>query len=114
MYPLATLGDAVLDLIVIEMLYENGERNIGNLTESKIEDIRKAKTQAIAESYSYEKYVWWGTGEAMNEIWRTGEETFDTCMEALIGAVYLDARKSGKDPIKCVIHILSKLGFKSF
>ena len=111
MYPLATLGDAVLDLIIIHLLYQKGERDIGNLTHSKIQDIKKTKTRVVAESHSYEKYVQWGTGESGDKIWKLGDETFDTCIEALIGAVYLDAEQSGKNGIVVVDDMLVRLGF---
>ena len=111
MAPLATLGDAVLDLIIIHILYEKGLRDIGDLTESKINDIKKGKTRAVAEKHSYEKYVYWGTGEYQDKIWKSGDDTFDTCIEALVGAVYLDAFKKEKDPILTVSYVLLKLGF---
>lgn len=126
MAPLATLGDAVLDLMTIYNLYDKkGLRKIGDLTKLKIKNIKKEKIRAIAAKHSYEKYVRWGRGEEESKIWNIKPKTFDTCIEALIGAIYLDAASKGKedliyfdatskgrkDPISTVEDVLSKLGF---
>jgi hypothetical protein len=49
MDPLATLGDAVLDTIVVLQLYEEGERTKGALTQNKIDQVKRLKTQAFAK-----------------------------------------------------------------
>jgi len=41
MDPLATLGDAVLDVVVIHRLYNLGEREKGKLTEFKNDQIKR-------------------------------------------------------------------------
>ncbi len=111
---LATFGDAVLDLIMIHVQYRHGVRDIGVLTDNKIKNIRKSKTRAVAKKHSYEKYIRWGQGEYIGKIWETGDDTFDTCIEALIGAVYLDVFHNKKDLITlnadtCVCSVLKKL-----
>ncbi len=48
MDPLATLGDAVLDVIAIQQLYEQGERSPGKITEAKSKQTKRERTQAFA------------------------------------------------------------------
>lgn len=119
MDPLATFGDAVLDLIMIHVQYRQGVRDIGILTDNKIKNIRKSKTRAVAERHAYEKYIRWGQGEYSDKIWTKGDKTFDTCIEALIGAVYLDVFHNKKDLITmnaetCVCSVLTKLGLSLY
>jgi ribonuclease-3 len=114
MDPLATVGDAVLDLIVLEKLYDQGLRDVGVLTDKKNKIIDKSRTFDLAKNHHYNEFVLWGIGEFNDKIWLSGYETFDTCIEALIGAVYIDAKRSGKNGIKSIESILLKLGFEFF
>lgn len=109
MEPLATLGDAVLDLIVINKLYKKGERDEGRLSQEKEKDVKKIRTFTLAKNLHYEKFVRWGNGEQKDEIWKTGPDTFDTCIEALIGAVFLDAQKKNLNGIIEAENVLKRL-----
>jgi ribonuclease-3 len=111
MEPLATLGDAVLDLVVIQRLYQKGKRKEGGLSQDKVKEIKKERTCAIARRLHYQKYVRWGKGEQKDEIWNKGAETFDTCIEALIGAVYLDAQMNRRNGIKYSEKVLERWDF---
>jgi ribonuclease III len=111
MDPLATLGDAILDAIVVLKLYEEGERRKGKLTENKIHNIKRKKTRAFAENNKLGKYIRWGKGEGQDEIWNKGDHALDTVTEALIGAVFLDAQKQEKNGVKVVAEMLEKLKF---
>jgi len=109
--PLATLGDAVLDLIVINRLYKAGERDEGRLSQDKEKEVKKMKTCAIAKRLDYNNYIRWGKGERKDKIWNIGVDNFDTCIEALIGAVFLDAQKSRKNGLKYAEKMLERLHF---
>jgi ribonuclease III len=111
MEPIATLGDAVLDLIIINRLYKGGERNEGQLSREKEKEVKKKKTCALAKRLHYEKYVRWGKGEKKDRIWVPNVDMFDTCIEALIGVVFLDAQKSNKNGLKCAEEMLVRLHF---
>jgi ribonuclease-3 len=111
MEPIATLGDAVLDLIVINRLYKNGERDEGRLSQEKEKEVKKKKTCALAKRLPYNEYIRWGKGEEQDKIWISGVDTFDTCIEALIGAVFLDAQKSKKNGLKYAEEMLERLDF---
>jgi len=111
MDPLATLGDAVLDLAVIYHLYEQGERAKGRLTEIKIKKVKRTNTRSFAERHNLKEYINWGKGENQDKVYKKGNKALDTCVEALIGAVYFDAQKSEKNGMKVVIEMLEHLDF---
>ena len=111
MEPMATLGDAVLDLIVINRLYKDRERDEGRLSQEKEKEVKKRKTCALAKRLHYHEYIRWGKGEEQDKIWNSGVDTFDTCIEALIGAVFLDAQKSKLNGVKCAEEMLVRLHF---
>ena len=111
MDPLATLGDAVLDTIVVSKLYEAGYRSKGKITEKKISQVKHEKTRAFAEKHKLGEYVLWGSGEyqQMDSI-RKGK-AFDAVTEALIGAIFLDAQKNGKNGLLIVKEFLERKQF---
>jgi len=111
MDPLATLGDAVLDVIVIQRIYEQGENKKGKITESKIKQTRGERTQAFAKKHDLREYVQWGKGEDKIEVSTKGAKALDTVTEALIGAVYLDAQKRGCNGLMVVREILERMDF---
>ena len=111
MDPLATLGDAVLDTIVVLKLYQDGERSKGKITEKKIEKVRRRRTRAFAENHDLRDYILWGKGEykQMDSV-RKGK-ALDTVTEALIGAVFLDAQESAENGLQVVQNFLEKRRF---
>ena len=113
MEPLATLGDAVLDLIVINNLYQKNERDEGRLSQEKEKDVKKTRTFMLATNLHYEKFVRWGKGEQKDEIWKSGMDTFDTCIESLVGGIFLDAQKRNLNGISEVEKVLKHLSLIS-
>lgn len=111
MDPLATLGDAVLDVIVIQQIYELGENKKGEITKEKISQTRGERTQAFAKKHELREYVQWGKGEDKIEVSTKGAKALDTVTEALIGAVYLDAQKRGCNGTIVVKEMLERLDF---
>jgi len=111
MDPLATLGDAVLDTIVVMKLYQDGYRSKGKITERKIEQVKHERTQVFAANHDLGEYILWGDGEykQMDTI-RKGK-AFDTVTEALIGALFLDAQRSGDNGLKTVQKFLETKNF---
>lgn len=111
MDPLATLGDAILDVIVIQQIYEQGENKKGKITESKISQTRGERTQAFTKDHLLTEYVHWGKGEDKNKVQIKGPKALDTITEALIGAVYLDAQKRGCNGMMVVKEMLERMEF---
>ncbi len=97
------LGDAILEMVVSEYLYENYK----TLSEGKLTRIRQQlvceKTLAgIAKKLSLGEYIHLGKGEE-SECRNSSKVLADT-VEALIAAVYLDSKENGKfDECKKVI-----------
>jgi ribonuclease III len=111
MDPLATLGDAVLDVVVIQQLYDQGENKKGKITVAKISQTRGEKTQAFTKVHDLKEYVHWGKGEDKIEVSTKGLKALDAVTEALIGAVYLDAQKRGCNGMMVVKEMLERMGF---
>ncbi len=86
---LAVLGDAVLDLIVIRQLIEEGEFDKGELTRKKIDLVNMTVVRRLAEDIGLPAYMRWGKGELRMQIWTSGRVSAE-CFEALMGAAYLD------------------------
>lgn len=86
---LAVLGDAVLDLIVIRKLIEDGEFDKGEITRKKIDLVNMTVVRRLAEDIGLPAYMRWGKGEIRMQIWTSGRVSAE-CFEALMGAAYLD------------------------
>jgi ribonuclease-3 len=111
MDPLATLGDAVLDTVVVYRLYEKRKRTKGDLTEYKNHQVKRKRTRAFAEKHHLNEFIQWGKGELQQKNWTKGDKALDTVAEALIGAVYIDAQKRGLNGMTIVREMLDRLEF---
>ena len=102
------LGDAILEMVVSEYLYENYK----SLSEGKLTRIRQQlvceKTLAgVAKRLLLGEYIHLGKGEE-NECRNSPKVLADT-VEALIAAVYLDSKENGSfdDCKKVIIGLIS-------
>lgn len=86
---LATLGDAVIDLLVIDDLLLNGVTRKGEITLLKVRKVNMSILRTIAESINLAALVFWGKGEETQQVWLSGRVLAECC-EAVIGAVFLD------------------------
>jgi len=108
---LATVGDAILDAVVISRLYEKGVREKGKLTEEKVLAVKREKTRRFAKEHNLGRYIHWGKGEEKDKTCKDSPRALDTVTEALIGAVYLDAEKNKKNGMSAVRDMLERLDF---
>jgi ribonuclease-3 len=111
MDPLATLGDAVLDTVVVLKLYREGIRSKGKITQTKIGQVRHERTRAFAEKHGLGTYILWGKGEEKQMDAVKKGKAYDAVTEALIGAIFLDAQESGKNGLKIVQEFLEEKNF---
>jgi len=102
------LGDAVLELVSSEFLFqEHQQMPEGKLTRMRASIVCEQALAYCAKQFGLEAYILLGVGEE-----RTGGRTKDSIvsdvMEAIIGAIYLD---SGMEPAANFIHrfVLSDL-----
>ena len=85
------LGDAVLELIVTEELYNRFPHNPeGKLTTMRAALVNYQHLAKIAKEIGIESYIFLSKGEA-KDVGRAREVILANTMEALIGAMYLDS-----------------------
>jgi len=84
------LGDAVLELIVTEFLYEKfPQDNEGRLTSLRAALVNYQMLSRVARDIKLEKYLYLSKGEA-KDIGKAREVILANAIEALFGAIYLD------------------------
>ncbi|NND61465.1 MAG: ribonuclease III, partial [Gammaproteobacteria bacterium] len=85
------LGDAVLDLVISERLYElRPDANEGDLSRLRASLVRRESLAAIATELQLGDYIRLGPGEQRSGGHRR-QSTMADVLEAVIGAVYIDA-----------------------
>jgi len=101
---LATLGDAVINVVVVDAIVAAGAHDKGAITNRKMNMVNMSKLRALAEEIGLADHVRWGKGEAAQRVWTSGRVLAE-CLEALIGAVYLDGG------MEMAAEVLRRLGF---
>ena len=91
---LATLGDAVIELVVLDTLVHAGITEKGEISKIKMNFVNMSVLRGLAEQMQLHEFVFWGKGESRMQIWTSGRVLAE-CLEALIGAVYLDGSLAG-------------------
>jgi len=102
------LGDAVLELVVTEYLYNHYENPEGEMTNWRAALVNAKMLAEIAHELKVEKYLFLSKGEAKDNNQKARNYILANAMEALIGAIYLD---QGWEPAKDFItkNIIVKL-----
>ncbi len=83
------LGDAVLELVVTDYLYRNYPNPEGDLTNWRSALVKTESLSAVAEKLELGQYLKLSRGEAKGND-RSRALISANCVEALIGAIYLD------------------------
>ncbi len=83
------LGDAVLELVVTEYLYQNYPNPEGELTNWRSALVKGETLSEIAESLAFNDYLYLSRGEAKGNG-RARRVILANNFEAVIGAIYLD------------------------
>lgn len=85
------LGDAVLGLVVAEMAYARDSKlNEGALTEARKVEVKNERIRGLAASIGLGPWLYLG-GAENNDLGRGEAKRLGDALEAIIGAVYLDA-----------------------
>ncbi|MCR4311776.1 MAG: ribonuclease III [Candidatus Uhrbacteria bacterium] len=84
------LGDAVLELVVTEYLYNNYENPEGELTTWRSSLVNGDSLAGIASELNVEPYLYLSRGEEKDANSKARRYILANAMEAIIGAVYLD------------------------
>lgn len=101
------LGDAVLELVVTDHLYSNYPNPEGDLTNWRSALVKTESLSEVAAKLDFDRYLQLSRGEAKGNA-RSRALIHANCVEALIGAIYLD---QGYDEAKRFVseHIVSRL-----
>ena len=83
------LGDAVLELVVTEYLYNNYPNSEGELTNWRAALVNAVMLSKISNEFDLNDFVLLSRGEA-KDIGRARQFILANAIEALIGAIYLD------------------------
>ena len=104
------LGDAVLELVVTEHLYQNYQNPEGELTNWRAALVKAEMLSEIATNLGLNDYLLLSRGEA-KDTGRARQYILANTFEAIIGAIYLDGGiKKAKEFIeKYLISQLSKI-----
>ncbi len=84
------LGDAVLELIVTEYLYQNYPNPEGELTNWRAALVNAVMLSGIAKDLGLEDYLYLSRGEAKDVGTKARQYILANAIEAVIGAIYLD------------------------
>jgi ribonuclease III len=84
------LGDAVLELITTEYLFRNFPNPEGELTNLRSALVNYKMLSEISSNIHLDKYIMLSKGEA-KDLGRARQVILANAIEALIGAIYLDA-----------------------
>ena len=96
------LGDAVLEIVISEYLYENFKRyGEGKLTRVRQSLVCEKTLARVAIGLDIGEYIHLGRGEESN--CRTRPKVLADTLEAIFGAIFLDCRARGDDAYKSVI-----------
>lgn len=84
------LGDAVLELVVTEYLYENFDEPEGTLTSWRSSLVRTESIGAAAAKFDFESLLRLSRGERRGGSERGRAQILANTFEAVVGALYLD------------------------
>ena len=104
------LGDAVLEIVVTEYLFNNyPDTPEGDLTNWRASLVNSKMLALVSKEIKLEDYLYLSKGEAKDKNTKARQYILANAVEALIGAIYLD---QGIKPATKFIkeHMLSKLG----
>ena len=100
------LGDAVLQLVVSERLFESyAKHREGSLTKMRQQLVCEKTLAKIAGRIDLGSYLNLGNGEELGDC-RSRPKILADALEALIAAVYLDSLSQGKDDYRRVVWLL--------
>lgn len=95
------LGDAVLELVVTEHLYNTYPNPEGELTNWRAALVNAIKLSEIAKRIHLNEFLYLSRGEAKDNKGKARLYILANAIEALIGAIYLD---QGFNVVKTFIH----------
>lgn len=89
------LGDAVLELVVTQNLYNNYPNPEGELTNWRASLVNAKMLASLAKELDYDDYLYLSRGESKDKSGKARDYILANAFEAVIGAVYLDQGYDG-------------------
>ncbi len=86
------LGDAVLELVVTDFLYNQYDNPEGELTNWRAALVNAKMLATVAHEIGFEEYLFLSHGEAKDAGTKARDYILANTMESLIGAIYLDQK----------------------
>ena len=104
------LGDAVLELVVTEHLYENYKNPEGELTNWRAALVNGEMLAGISKRLGVEEFLMMSKGEAKDKG-RARQYLLANAFEAIVGAIYIDQKENGYSECKKFIlkNVVSEL-----
>lgn len=104
------LGDAVLELVVTEYLYQHFPNPEGEMTNWRASLVNGEMLAKISKELGVEEYLLMSRGEA-KDTGRARQYILANAFEALVGAIYLDQKENGYEEAKKFIlkNVVSRL-----
>lgn len=93
------LGDAVLELVVTQYLYNNFSNPEGEMTNWRAALVNGEMLAKISKKMGVEEYLLMSKGEA-KDTGRARQYLLANAFEAIVGAIYLDQGEKGYDAAK--------------
>ncbi len=84
------LGDAVLELVITELLFNTFKNPEGELTNWRAALVNAKMLAEISKKIGIEPYLYLSKGESQEEGTKARDYILANALEALIGAIYLD------------------------
>ncbi|MHA1953839.1 MAG: ribonuclease III domain-containing protein [Candidatus Heimdallarchaeaceae archaeon] len=103
----ATLGDGVLDLIVLEKLVRDGLQTKGEISNQKQQYVNNHKLHTICVDSGIGEHLFWPKSQLLYGQWKSSYNILATSLEAIIGAIYLDSNITEVKRILTELEILN-------
>jgi ribonuclease-3 len=102
-------GDAVLDLVAADAVWRRfPDHDEGELTRLRASVVSERALAAVAEGAGLGEWLWLGRGDEKLGG-RAHPRTLADAVEAVLGAVFLDARAAGADPFAAARRAFERL-----
>lgn len=88
--PYATLGDSVLDVLLLEIAIQNGVERKEQANSYKEIYGNGSHLKQVAIDHAIQNYVLWGKTQYQQEQWKKSPKLLANTIEAILGVAYLD------------------------
>lgn len=103
------LGDAVLGLVVAQLVYQRfSEGDEGVLTRARASLVSRQSLAVVAQRWNLGDFLYLGSGDAASGG-RKRASSLSDALEAVLAALFLDARSHGRRPLAELSEVLKRM-----